>query len=77
MLLNVSRTVAVCDDCRTTASDEHGDFYLFSDAAHALRRVTEESPDEQGPWSLEFPADLVCAVCVARRRTAELDGGAR
>ncbi len=77
MLLNVSRAVAVCDDCRTTASDDYGDICLYFDEAEAFRQVTTTGPDEQGPWDLLPPLDLVCPVCTARRRTAELDGGAR
>lgn len=76
MLRNTSRVLVVCDDCRTTASDDYGEIHLYFDEAAAFRQVTTVGPDVQGPWDVLPPLDLLCPVCAARRRTGELGGAA-
>lgn len=76
MLRNTTRVMVVCDDCRTTASDDEGDFQLYFDEVEAFRHVTTVGPDSQGPWDVVPPMDLLCPVCVSRRLTGELGGAA-
>ncbi|GAA4828555.1 hypothetical protein [Saccharopolyspora rosea] len=67
MLRTVSRVVAICDDCGTTASDEDATVLAFADEADAFWVVTSEyGPDGYGAWSLLPGGGLVCHACYAR-----------
>lgn len=67
MLRTVSRVVAICDDCGTTASDEDATILTFADEADAFRAITSDAgPDGDGPWALLPTVGLVCEVCSAK-----------
>jgi hypothetical protein len=78
MLRNVSRAVAVCDDCGTTASDIDGSILVFFDAGDAFKAVTAEGgPDGIGSWGLLATVGLLCPACHTVRTTHRTGGGAR
>ncbi|MEU6263893.1 hypothetical protein [Saccharopolyspora shandongensis] len=73
MLRTVSRAVAICDDCGTTASDEEANILVLFDAADAFKTVTKVGgPDGLGPWAVLPAVGLVCHDCHTKRVCAEL-----
>jgi hypothetical protein len=73
MLRTISRVVAICNHCRTTASDRDARILEFPDEHTALAVVTSGTgPDGHGKWKVD-PADgLLCPPCGGVRLCAAI-----